>query len=51
MTMITVFKGDMEIIPDKMADMAGKVDFVFADPPYNITRARYDNGSFNYNVM
>lgn len=32
-------------------DMVEKVRFVFADPPYKITQARYDKEGFDYKSM
>lgn len=32
-------------------DIEGEVDFVFADPPYGITKARYDRAGFDYAKM
>lgn len=32
-------------------NMMGGVKFVFADPPYKITQARYDKNRFDYKVM
>lgn len=39
---VRAFNGDMGMAMSVFKDMVGKVRFVFADPPYKITQARYD---------
>lgn len=41
---VRAFNGDMGMAMSVFKDMVGKVRFVFADPPYKITQARYDRG-------
>lgn len=38
---VRAFNGDMGMAMSVFKDMVGKVRFVFADPPYKITQARY----------
>lgn len=48
--MIRAFNCDMSDLPCKAEDLIGKVDFVLSDPPYKITRARYDM-EFDYRTI
>jgi site-specific DNA-methyltransferase (adenine-specific) len=51
MKMIKSYLGDMVIATEVFGGMIGGVKFVFADPPYKITQARYDKNRFDYKVM
>ena len=48
---VRAFNGDMGMAMSVFKDMVGKVRFVFADPPYKITQARYDKEGFDYKAM
>ena len=48
---VRAFNGDMGMAMSVFKDMVGKVRFVFADPPYKITQARYDKEGFDYKSM
>lgn len=48
---VRAFNGDMGMAMSIFKDMVGKVRFVFADPPYMITQARYDKNKFSYDKM
>lgn len=48
---VRAFNGDMGMVMSVFKDMVGKVRFVFADPPYKITQARYDKEGFDYKAM
>nr|UVX51176.1 MAG: DNA methylase [Bacteriophage sp.] len=48
---VRAFNGDMGMAISIFKDMIGKVKFVFADPPYKITQARYDKEIFDYKAM
>lgn len=49
--MIKAYNGNMNDTCRIFDDLAGKIRFIFADPPYNITQARYDNKGFSYKAM
>lgn len=49
--MIKMYNGDMVIATEVFGGVMGGVKFVFADPPYKITQARYDKNRFDYKVM
>lgn len=48
---VRAFNGDIGMAMSVFKDMVGKVRFVFADPPYKITQARYDKEGFDYKAM
>ena len=48
---VRAFNGDMGMAMSIFKDMVGRIRFVFADPPYMITQARYDKNKFSYDKM
>nr|DAW72034.1 MAG TPA: adenine-specific methyltransferase [Caudoviricetes sp.] len=49
--MIKAYDGSMNDACRIFDDLSGKIRFIFADPPYMITQARYDKNKFSYDKM